>query len=202
MGDDLIDGEALGRIDVEHGSDELLGTRRNGVPVAALERESSFADADEDVVGRVVGTRGEGGLPGEHGVEKDSEAPDVASGVVALLLQDFRSHEVGRIARRHQKTVLGAKLLGETKVADAKAFGNVIRVAVEDVGRLEVSMHHAVGVQKVHSFRKHFQHGRGLALGEKSLSNDLVQELPAFHVFRYDENLNGSNQDNIEDIEE
>ena len=52
--------------------------------------------------------------------------------------------------------LLGAKLLGEAEIADTKAFRNVIRVAVENVGRLEVSMHYAVGVQKVHSFRKHF----------------------------------------------
>ena len=141
---------------MEHGGDELLGAGRDGVPVPTFQRKSSFADADEDVVGRVVGPRGEGSFAGEHGVEEDAETPDVASGVVSLLFQHLGGHEVGRVARRHEKAVLGAQLLGETEIADTKAFRNVIRVAVENVGRLEVSMHYAVGVQKVHSFRKHF----------------------------------------------
>ena len=174
MRDDLVDGKSLRGIDVQHGGDELLGAGRDRVPVAPLERETSFADAHEDVVGRVVGPRGEGRLAGQHGVEQHAETPDVAGGVVALLLQHLGRHEVGRVAGRHEQAVLGAQLLGEAEVADAKAFRNVIRVAVQNVGRLEVSMHHAVRVQKVHRFRKHFQHGRSLALREKSLPDDFV----------------------------
>ena len=52
------------------------------------------------------------------------------------------SHEVGGVAGRHEEAVLCAQLLGEPEVADAEGVGVAAGVAVQDVGGLQVAVHH------------------------------------------------------------
>ena len=86
-------------------------------------------------------------LPRQHYEEQYSQAPDVACCVVSLPLEHLRSHEVGRVARGHEKAVLGPQLLGEAKVADPDAAGVARGVGVKDVGGFEVAVDHAVLVE-------------------------------------------------------
>ena len=49
---------------------------------------------------------------------QNSETPDVAGSVVALLLQNLWRDVHGGVAGRRQKPVLGPELFGEAEVAD------------------------------------------------------------------------------------
>lgn len=106
--------------------------------------------------------------PRQHGVEQDSQTPDVTGGVVALPHQHLqhirdtwassvcfiqcsthgaddphlRSHEVSRVAGSQQQTVVSAQLLGEAEVTDADGVGVSWIVHVEDVAGLQVPVHH------------------------------------------------------------
>ena len=53
-------------------------------------------------------------------------------------------HEVCCVAGRHEEAVLCAQLLGEPEVADAEGVGVAARLAVQDVGGLQVAVHHLV----------------------------------------------------------
>ena len=72
----------------------------------------------------------------EHDEEEHAEGPDVAGGVVSLLAEDLRGHEVCRVAGRGQEAVLGPELLGEAEVADAQRVRVARLVGVKDVGWL------------------------------------------------------------------
>jgi len=47
-------------------------------------------------------------LPCEHDVQQDTEAPHVTRSIVALPLEDLGSHEVCRVARRRQESIIGS----------------------------------------------------------------------------------------------
>jgi len=85
--------------------------------------------------------------PRQHGIEENSQTPDIDGCVVALLLQHLRSHEISRVARSHQQAVLGSKLLGEAEVSDAESVVRTVGLGVEDVGWLQVSVDHALLVE-------------------------------------------------------
>ena len=51
------------------------------------------------------------------------------------------SDEVGSVARCHEKPILGSELLREAEVADAETAGRTGLVRVQNVWRLQVSVH-------------------------------------------------------------
>ena len=57
-------------------------------------------------------------------------------------MTDLWCDEVCGVAWRHEEPVLCAELLGEAEVDDAERVGVAAGVAVQDVGRLQVSVHH------------------------------------------------------------
>ena len=57
-------------------------------------------------------------------------------------MTDLWCDEVGGVAGRHEEPVLCAELLGEAEVDDAERVGVPAGVAVQDVGRLQVAVHH------------------------------------------------------------
>ena len=88
--------------------------------------------------------------PGQHGVQKHPQAPDINGSVIALFLEHFRRHKVGRVAGRHEEAILSAKLFSETKVCNAEKRGLCPRLGVEHVGRLQVTMDHPLLVKVVY----------------------------------------------------
>lgn len=89
--------------------------------------------------------------PRQHSVQQHPEAPDVNGRIVPLLLQHFWGNKVGRVARRHQQTILCPELLGKAKVGNPQCFVRTLGLGVEDVGRLQVSVHYTLLVKKLYS---------------------------------------------------
>ena len=57
-------------------------------------------------------------------------------------MTDLWCDEVCGVAGGHEEPVLCAELLGEAEVDDAERVGVAAGVAVQDVGRLQVAVHH------------------------------------------------------------
>ena len=79
-------------------------------------------------------------------LNRDKETPEWAADRRAGQRTEGRwylwSDKVRRVAGRHQQAVVRPHLLREAEVADAQALGRAAVVGVEDVGRLQVAMHH------------------------------------------------------------
>ncbi|KAE8743638.1 hypothetical protein FOCC_FOCC010783 [Frankliniella occidentalis] len=71
--------------------------------------------------------------PSQEDEEDDAQRPNVAGLVVALALEHFGCHEVGRVAGCHEQAIFGPELLGEAKVDDPQRFGGHALRFVQDV---------------------------------------------------------------------
>jgi len=83
---------STGRVKSEHFSDEVLGFRRNLIPLGLLESKLSSENIFNDLL---VVLAVERRVAAEEDVENYSRAPDVAL-LIVLFLQNFRRDVIGR----------------------------------------------------------------------------------------------------------
>ena len=82
---DLLGCQSSGWVDVKHLRHDVLGEAGHGGPVARAHVVLTLPDPLEDVLGRVLGPRGEGRLPRQHREEENPQAPDVTRSIVTLI---------------------------------------------------------------------------------------------------------------------
>lgn len=120
-------------------------------------------------------------LPGQHGVHQHTQRPNITGLIVPLSLQHFGSDEIGRIAGRHQQTILGTHLLGKTEITYSHRFRLTTVVGEQYVRWLEITVDHAVVVQKFDRTHEDLQYLTGLSFGQVFLFENTIQQLAATH---------------------
>ena len=58
-------------------------------------------------------------------------------------------HEIGGIAGSHEESVLCSQLFGKPEICDPEALRFAGRTGIQEVGWLQISVNHALLVQKV-----------------------------------------------------
>ena len=153
---DLLGCQSSGWVDVQHLCHDVLGQAGHSGPVARAHVVLTLPNPLQDVLGGVLGPRGEGRLPRQHREEKDTQAPDVTRSIVTLtiksllrrehyclvgadlLLEDLWGHIIGGVARGHQHAVIGPQLFGKSKVTDSDGVWVTRVISIENIRGLQI----------------------------------------------------------------
>lgn len=120
-----------------------------------------------------------GNLSTHQNIEDDSKAPDVDLWTGVLFgLQQLWSRKV-QAAAKGLKQALGRKKVAQSEIDNL----NIARLTDEYVLDLQVPVHDTVSVAVVQGTRDLASELASLLLLETAVRNDIIQHLPAIHVF-------------------
>mmetsp|Transcript_27383 Transcript_27383/g.71829 ORF Transcript_27383/g.71829 Transcript_27383/m.71829 type:complete len:222 (+) Transcript_27383:771-1436(+) len=173
-----IDGDAVERIDAEHGCHEIGGIPRDVV----RDCEDAPSNLLEQVRHVVVVKRK---LAAQEYVENHTTRPDVHLGSgVQHPGNDLGSSVVGATTRRFEEVPVG-HYVGQPKVCNLDV---VLRIQ-QQILRFEIPVHHHVAVAVVNSRDDLLEKLPGVLFLELAVLQDIVKKLATRDILHHEENV-------------
>jgi hypothetical protein len=176
----LVRAQPVRRRRPQHSADQVLGAVGDGRPRLRVEVDGPLQHGVEDALLRL---RPERRHPAEEDVHDDPRRPHVRLGPV-VLAQHLRRHVVGG-AHHVGEHLAGLEEDGEAEV-DGLERRVVAPVLEQEVLGLEVPVHDAQRVARLHDADDDARDLGGLALGEVPPVDDAVEELAALAELHHD----------------